>query len=99
MAAGIAKPGSLLRSLGREGVEIVGVGLYPDHYRFQPSDLQRIRQEADRLGATAILTTEKDAVRIAPILGDLKHWWAVRMELSLENRKAFSDLIMEKLNL
>jgi tetraacyldisaccharide 4'-kinase len=37
---------------------------FPDHHRYTASDIERIKQEASDAGAEAIITTEKDAVKI-----------------------------------
>jgi tetraacyldisaccharide 4'-kinase len=43
-------------------VQAVGTMSFPDHHRYSADDLRRIRQAA--AGADAIVTTEKDAVKI-----------------------------------
>jgi 3-deoxy-D-manno-octulosonic-acid transferase len=97
VAAGIARPESFVRSLEREAVEVVGVAVYPDHFSFRATDIEQIGKEADRLGAQAVLTTEKDWVRLASLTAGLKNWWAVRMELSPDDPEAFGRLILEKM--
>ena len=52
---------SLLRENGlREGVFF----RFPDHYRYDEDDLERIFQQASLKGIRLLITTEKDAVRI-----------------------------------
>jgi tetraacyldisaccharide 4'-kinase len=38
-----------------------------DHHRFLPEDMERILQEACGDGVRAIVTTQKDAVRMPPL--------------------------------
>jgi len=63
--AGLARPGSFLRTLRQLGVSLRDAKLFPDHHRFTASDLQSVKASATRHGAR-IVTTEKDAVRLPP---------------------------------
>ncbi|HEX9935354.1 MAG TPA: tetraacyldisaccharide 4'-kinase, partial [bacterium] len=38
---------------------------YPDHFFYRARDLTRLARAANRIGACAVVTTEKDGVRIA----------------------------------
>jgi tetraacyldisaccharide 4'-kinase len=64
---GIARPEQFFAGLEAAGVAIVGRRAFGDHHRFTEGDLQSLERMADRGGAGAVLTTEKDRVRI----GDL----------------------------
>ena len=63
--SGIATPESFERFLREGGARLVHVRRFLDHYRFTAEDLNEIFTEAQRAGAEFIVTTEKDAVRIA----------------------------------
>ena len=63
--SGIATPESFERFLREGGAQLVHVRRFLDHYRFTSDDLAEIFAEAQRTGAEFIVTTEKDAVRIA----------------------------------
>ncbi len=43
---------------------IVGKKVYEDHHQYSENDLNYLKEKADELGATALITTEKDAVKI-----------------------------------
>ncbi len=66
--SGIANPEGFHRTLKEMGAKLAGALRYPDHHPFTPADRVRMAVEAKALGAEWILTTEKDAVRLA---GDL----------------------------
>lgn len=53
---------------------------YPDHYLYTPADVEQVRARAAELNADLIVTTEKDAGKMVPLLsaGDA-NWWAVRL--------------------
>ena len=83
--AGIGNPGRFFRQLNELGLAFDEMP-FPDHYAFQPSDLQSI--EAD-----VILMTEKDAVKCAAFAK--KSWWY--LPVSAEVDEGLATFIMNKL--
>jgi tetraacyldisaccharide 4'-kinase len=67
-AAGIARPERFFADLASAGWNIVGTIQFPDHHRFTNRDLKRLTAAA-RAADAIVMTTEKDAVRLAA--GDL----------------------------
>ena len=63
--SGIAAPESFEAFLRETGANLVSKRQFFDHYRFTPEDLTEVFAEAQRAGAEFVVTTEKDAVRIA----------------------------------
>jgi tetraacyldisaccharide 4'-kinase len=83
---GIADPTSFARMVEREVGERVELMAFGDHHRYTPRDVHRIRSAA---GPRAIVTTEKDAVKLRE-LGD-GALDAVRvMEVRLEWEEGFT---------
>jgi tetraacyldisaccharide 4'-kinase len=64
--AGIAAPGRFFADLRAAGWPIAGTRGFADHHRYTRGDVARIVAEARAAGASAILTTEKDFVRLLP---------------------------------
>lgn len=62
--SGIAAPMSFEKSVSKMGAKILSRERYPDHYRYKAQDIIDVINNADELKADAILTTEKDAVRL-----------------------------------
>jgi len=62
---GVARPEGFAKTIDRLGLGLAGFAPFADHHFFTPADVERINAEAKRSGAKAILTTEKDAVRLA----------------------------------
>ena len=60
----IARPAQFVASLTAAGWRVVGSHAFRDHHLFTRPDVERIVASARASGATMILTTEKDAVRI-----------------------------------
>jgi tetraacyldisaccharide 4'-kinase len=63
--AGLADNEQFFASLREAGLTLAGTRSFPDHHRYTPADLEAIRGAAGNLLAGAIVTTEKDAVKIA----------------------------------
>jgi hypothetical protein len=65
--AGLATPEGFVATAGGLGAKVVGVAEFPDHYWYTAEDLARVAAHARDKGAEAVLTTEKDWVRIRDI--------------------------------
>jgi tetraacyldisaccharide 4'-kinase len=65
LVAAIGNPERFLRDARHIGIDVRGTRFYPDHCRLSPKDWQRCLNEARRKGAESMITTEKDAVKIA----------------------------------
>lgn len=63
--AGIADPRALLASLGRSW-QVAAVKRFADHHPYSRRDVDGIFSAARAAGAAAVLTTEKDYVRLLP---------------------------------
>jgi len=61
---GLADPESFRYTVASAGAEIVGMNAYPDHYLYSRSDIAAIRNESLAAGASWIVTTEKDMVKL-----------------------------------
>jgi 3-deoxy-D-manno-octulosonic-acid transferase len=62
--SGIGHPESFRAAVAQAGARIVGEWVFDDHHRYAPDDVRAIVQDARRRGATMLLTTEKDAVKL-----------------------------------
>ena len=68
--AGIAHPERFEASLKIAGWNIVDALTFRDHHRYSPADVSTIAARLSAAGATAVFTTDKDAVRFES-LGEL----------------------------
>jgi tetraacyldisaccharide 4'-kinase len=62
--AGIAKPDRFYRDLEAAGWQLAGRRSFRDHHYYSQGDIDAMTADAKQAGATTILTTEKDAVRL-----------------------------------
>ena len=67
---GIARPQNFLTMLARQGYEPAGTVLFADHHAYAEEDVVRLLREARRCAANGFVTTEKDAVKLTPMLRD-----------------------------
>lgn len=65
----IGNPEAFHSTLRGLGFELVFTRTFRDHARYRPEDLARLREEARRTGAEALLTTEKDGVKLETLPG------------------------------
>lgn len=86
--AGIARPASFEATVRGLGAEIAGVRWFRDHHRFVPGELEALRREA---GGAALVTTEKDLVRLARPEGVL----AVPIEVRFRSGERALDEALE----
>lgn len=61
---GIGNPDNFQVSLQRQGFDIRGSAIFPDHHGFSPDDVVRIGESAQAHGAAAIVCTHKDLVKV-----------------------------------
>jgi tetraacyldisaccharide 4'-kinase len=64
---GIARPDQFFSGLERAGVKLAARINFADHHTYTVADLARIESVASSAGAIALLTTEKDRVRIGAL--------------------------------
>lgn len=62
--SGIANPASFLSVLEQLGAEVIRSFSFPDHHPYSLEELGRILNWAQQAGVEALLTTQKDAVRM-----------------------------------
>lgn len=67
--AGIARPGSFRATLDAAGVAPERFLEFRDHEPYGPTSVGRIERALEETGATAVVTTEKDAVKLDNALG------------------------------
>jgi tetraacyldisaccharide 4'-kinase len=64
--AGIARPAEFFAALRSNGVTLVGSHAFADHHVYAFRDVTKLLAAARAAKATALLTTEKDLVRLDP---------------------------------
>ncbi|MDA0281788.1 MAG: tetraacyldisaccharide 4'-kinase [Planctomycetota bacterium] len=63
---GIGNPEGFRRTLEAAGIAIRELVAFPDHHHYEATDLQRLTVDAQKIAASAMITTVKDLVKIQP---------------------------------
>jgi tetraacyldisaccharide 4'-kinase len=95
--AAIARPERFFGALRAAGWQIAREVAFRDHHPYAAADLARLADEVKSAGATAVVTTEKDAERLLPWRPFPVHMAAVPLEIALEPGDAFPAWLLGRL--
>ena len=96
--AGIARPERFFADIAAAGWQVVGTMPFGDHYQFGARDVRRIAAAAKSTAAAIVLTTDKDAVRLAACdLGNLPIA-SVPLTATIEPADAFRRWLLERVS-
>ena len=101
LISGIANPGSFSKLVESMGAAIVGIASFPDHHEYKAEDMDKVSRLAKESSANAIITTEKDAVKLEA-MDYCTETPIYTMEIGLEFKEdpdRLIDLIIEKAGL
>jgi tetraacyldisaccharide 4'-kinase len=68
--SGIARPDNFTKMLNAEGCMPVARIDFPDHHKYDDQDVATLLERARHSGANGFVTTEKDAVKLTPLMTD-----------------------------
>ena len=80
----LGNPGGFVETLVELGAEVVPAR-YPDHHHYRPEEVGAEAQRARAAGCTAIVTTDKDAVKIDATWASPVPVWALPVELEFDS--------------
>ena len=92
--SGIGNPHTFTDTLKGMKIKFNEHEVFPDHYNYKESDLQKLKQLANQKGCE-LLTTEKDFFRIKKSYR--KNINFLKVELSIEHEKKFLKYLSERL--
>ena len=95
--AGLGDNTSFYESLKGLNISPVGFRALPDHVSYTPTLIRSLLDEAQRLGAEALLTTEKDAVKLLTFKDELKSCYVLPLEAS--PGRDFEEFVLQKIRL
>ena len=88
---GIARPEQFFDGLLAGGLDLVVRRAFPDHHPYTPTDVERLARSARSAGTVALITTEKDRVRLGKLgsrFGDSVRLETVGLTVELEDDAA-----------
>ena len=62
---GIGNPSAFFQQLGAAGFDLRHTEVFRDHHKYSQTDIDRLTRRATEAGAQALITTAKDAVKLA----------------------------------
>jgi len=97
--AGIARPERFFAAAREAGLDVAGELAFRDHHWFTARDVSRIARRARALGADAVVTTDKDAVRLERVIGNdgSVPWAVLPMQAVIEPADHFERWLLAKL--
>jgi tetraacyldisaccharide 4'-kinase len=97
---GIARPDQFFQGLESAGVKLVSQTAFADHHNYTAADLARVESAARAAGATELLTTEKDRVRIGALAATVTASLPIQtvpLRVEIEDERAAIDWLIHSL--
>ena len=79
LCSAVGHAGSFRALVESIGITVLDEVVYVDHHAYTRQDVERLRARATTLRAELVVTTEKDACKLAALLQPTDSWWAVRL--------------------
>jgi tetraacyldisaccharide 4'-kinase len=99
---GIARPEQFFAGLEAAGVSIATRIVFADHHSYTPAELARIAAAAGRLGAAAVITTEKDRLRLGTLVSAFPEslpLMTARLRSEIDHEERAVDWLVHRLEL
>ena len=88
----VGNPASFFADLLKAGLTLAHTHTFPDHHHYKQADITRLADEAKRAGATSLITTAKDAVKLRELQFGLP-CYVLEIEISIDSEEKLIDLI------
>ena len=95
--AGLGNPEQFFRDVETTGETIAARRAFADHHPYTGDDVRALHEAARDAGAHALVTTEKDAVRLPPIARDALPIYAVRQRVEAEAGETLMRWLISKM--
>lgn len=92
----VGNPSSFFENLRRLGFELALQKSFPDHHAYSHEEIDSLIQAAKAIGATTLITTAKDAVKLRTLSFSIP-CYVLDIEISIENADEFTRMIVENL--
>ena len=89
---GLGDPEFFEKTVEDLGYEICGVKNYPDHHHYKRSDLDKVELLAIESGASQILTTEKDWVKLKELKPDIT-FGIIDIDIRIQDEETLKKII------
>jgi len=92
---GIANPQNFISSLNLSGLTVDSALTFGDHCKYNEIDLSNVASFFTTSGSEILLTTEKDAVKLPPVLYSLPIFYAT-IDLEIENEEELLQMVFDR---
>jgi tetraacyldisaccharide 4'-kinase len=99
---GIARPAQFFAGLEATDYHLTMRTAFPDHHCYTAQDLDQLVSAARATNAAALVTTEKDLVRLGPLVSHIPESMPLktaRLRVEIENQGAAIDWLMDRLGI
>ena len=93
---GIGNPASFFTHLERAGARVVLTQAYADHHVYQQNEIDRLIEKAKAAGATALVTTAKDAVKLSALHFELP-CYKLEIEIAIDEGEQLAGFILSQI--
>jgi len=99
LCSGVGHAGSFRSLIETLGIRILDDVAYADHHAYTSQDVERLRARATERQAELVVTTEKDACKLATLLQPTDSWWAVRLATDITvGEDQLKQIVLNELN-
>jgi tetraacyldisaccharide 4'-kinase len=92
----VGNPHSFFEHVRRYGFELKLQKHYPDHHVYSQDEIDALVRQAGEVGASALITTAKDAVKLRTLSFSLP-CYVLEIEIEIENASELTRLIVESI--
>jgi tetraacyldisaccharide 4''-kinase len=97
---GLGNPSGFFLTAKEAGFQVIGEQVFPDHHSYEEKELENLCEMAKKSGADALLTTEKDGVKLAGLKDLSLPIWQLGIEVFFYNQEdTLKDVIIKKCRL
>lgn len=94
---GIGRPELFREDLRRLGLEVAGFTAFADHHWYDDHDMEKLARRAAAVGATLLMTTEKDYVKLSDADARVPPVARLRLEVEFVDAPGFRAFLLERL--
>jgi tetraacyldisaccharide 4'-kinase len=96
--AAIGNPEQFLKDLVFAGLKVNKQFLFRDHHNYDQRDINTVIETCRSMKVDAIITTEKDLVRLEPLKIPSDLIWAAHLSIEEDSPHAFEGWLLQRLN-
>jgi tetraacyldisaccharide 4'-kinase len=93
---GIGNPASFFTHIERSGARVVLTQAYADHHVYRQDEIDRLIEKAKAAGASALVTTAKDAVKLSALHFELP-CYKLEIEIAIDDGEQLAGFIRSQI--